>query len=159
MIDHHVRNAVILEPTCASMALTRPNIAQFCSIRRRLNHSVGLLRVCEAQGGNGSTPLEQRCADLTVKTLDMHAASGGTHGSPRVTAELRDRGKPVSANGPVIIALIGIQGFSTRVQDAATWSIRADRLVIPELVGIVVVVEESAGHPITAVAMVSVWER
>lgn len=46
----------------------------------------------------------------------MHAASGGTDGSPRVTAELRDRGKPVSANGRVIMALIGSATLRSQVR-------------------------------------------
>jgi hypothetical protein len=43
------------------------------------------------------TPRQQRRADLTVKVLDVHAESDGTYGSPRITAELRERGERVRA--------------------------------------------------------------
>ncbi len=43
------------------------------------------------------TPRRQRRADLEVKITQAHKDSGGTYGSPRVTAELRDQGEVVSA--------------------------------------------------------------
>ena len=43
------------------------------------------------------TARQQRRADLTVKILDVHAESDGAYGSPRITAELRERGERVSA--------------------------------------------------------------
>lgn len=58
---------------------------------------------------------QQRRADLAVKILDVHAGSAGTYGSPRITAELRDRGERVSAKTVAsIMAGIGIEGISPR---------------------------------------------
>jgi putative transposase len=42
------------------------------------------------------TPRQQRRADLAVKIFDVHADSGGTYGSPRITDELRERGEVVN---------------------------------------------------------------
>ena len=62
-----------------------------------------------------STSRQQRRADLTVKILDVHAESDGTYGSPRITAELRERGEVVSAKTvAAIMARIGIEGISPR---------------------------------------------
>ena len=47
------------------------------------------------QGRSVTTRLaqrQQRRADLEVKILDIHRESKGVYGSPRITAELRDRG-------------------------------------------------------------------
>jgi putative transposase len=61
------------------------------------------------------TPRHQRRADLAVKILDVHADSGGTYGSPRVTAELRERGETVNEKTvAAIMAGIGIEGISPR---------------------------------------------
>ena len=61
------------------------------------------------------TPRQQRRADLTVKVLDVHTESKGTYGSPRVTAELRDRGERVNEKTvAAIMAEIGIEGISPR---------------------------------------------
>jgi putative transposase len=57
----------------------------------------------------------QRRADLAVKILDVHAESNGTYGSPRVTAELRERGERVNEKTiAAIMAGIGIEGISPR---------------------------------------------
>ncbi|MER6791143.1 IS3 family transposase, partial [Amycolatopsis mediterranei] len=42
-------------------------------------------------------PRRQRRADLEVKITQAHQDSGGTYGSPRITAELRDQGEVVTA--------------------------------------------------------------
>lgn len=61
------------------------------------------------------TPRRQRRAELAVKILDVHAESDGTYGSPRVTAELRDRGETVNEKTvAAIMAGIGIEGISPR---------------------------------------------
>jgi putative transposase len=61
------------------------------------------------------TPRRQRRADLAVKVLDVHAESEGTYGSPRITAELRDRGEVVNEKTvAAIMAEIGIEGISPR---------------------------------------------
>jgi transposase InsO family protein len=52
---------------------------------------------------------------MAVKILDVHAESDGTYGSPRITAELRDRGERVNEKTiAAIMAGIGIEGISPR---------------------------------------------
>jgi putative transposase len=61
------------------------------------------------------TPRQQRRADLEVKITQAHKHSGGTYGSPRITAELRDQGEVVTAKTVAkIMASIGIEGISPR---------------------------------------------
>ncbi|GAA3639420.1 IS3 family transposase [Lentzea roselyniae] len=61
------------------------------------------------------TPRQQRRADLEVKIVQAHKDSGGTYGSPRITAELRDQGEVVSAKTVAkVMADIGIEGISPR---------------------------------------------
>jgi transposase InsO family protein len=61
------------------------------------------------------TPRRQRRADLEVKIVQAHKDSDGTYGSPRITAELRDRGEVVSAKTVAkVMAGIGIEGISPR---------------------------------------------
>jgi putative transposase len=56
------------------------------------------------------TPRQQRRADLEVKIVQAHKDSDGTYGSPRITAELRDRGEVVSAKTVAkVMAGIGIE--------------------------------------------------
>jgi transposase InsO family protein len=67
------------------------------------------------------TPRQQRRADLSVKIMDVHAESRGTYGSPRITAELRDRGERVTEKTvAAIMASIGIEGISPRTFKVAT---------------------------------------
>ncbi|MFI5784073.1 IS3 family transposase, partial [Nocardia sp. NPDC051570] len=61
------------------------------------------------------TPRQQRRADLEVKITDIHTDSNRTYGSPRVTAELRDRGEVVIRKTVAkIMASIGLEGISPR---------------------------------------------
>jgi transposase InsO family protein len=61
------------------------------------------------------TEREQRKADLTVKIIDHHRDSGGTYGSPRITADLRAAGEKVSEKTVAkIMAEIGLAGISPR---------------------------------------------
>jgi transposase InsO family protein len=61
------------------------------------------------------TPRQQYRADLAVKVLDVHTETKGTYGSPRITAELRDRGDTVNEKTvAAIMAEIGIEGISPR---------------------------------------------
>ncbi|RYF60533.1 MAG: transposase [Comamonadaceae bacterium] len=51
------------------------------------------------QGRSGSTrwdECKQRRADLKVKISDLYKESNGVYGSPRITAELHDRGDVIS---------------------------------------------------------------
>jgi putative transposase len=58
---------------------------------------------------------QQRKADLTVKITDHHRDSGGTYGSPRITADLRAAGEKVSEKTVAkIMAEIGLAGISPR---------------------------------------------
>ncbi|MGY4646401.1 hypothetical protein ACVWWN_000197 [Mycobacterium sp. URHB0021] len=61
------------------------------------------------------TDREQRKADLTVNIIDHHRDSGGTYGSPRITADLRAGGEQVSERTVAkIMAEIGLAGISPR---------------------------------------------
>ena len=61
------------------------------------------------------TDREQRKADLSVKIIDHHRDSGGTYGSPRITADLRAGGEQVSEKTVAkIVAEIGLAGISPR---------------------------------------------
>lgn len=61
------------------------------------------------------TDREQRKADLTVKITGHHRDSGGTYGSPRITADLRAAGEQVSEKTVAkIMAEIGLAGISPR---------------------------------------------
>lgn len=64
----------------------------------------------------GLTSRQRRRADLTVRVLDVHTESDGTYGSPRITAELRERGEVVSEKTvAAVMAAIGIEGVSPRM--------------------------------------------
>ncbi|GLC11018.1 MULTISPECIES: IS3 family transposase [Mycobacterium] len=61
------------------------------------------------------TDREQRKADLSVKIVEHHRDSGGTYGSPRITADLRAAGEKVSEKTVAkIMAEIGLAGISPR---------------------------------------------
>jgi hypothetical protein len=86
-------------------------------------------------GAPGLTPVQQRRADLAVKILDVHAESDGTYGSPRITAELRERGERVSAKTVAsIMASIGIEGISPRTFKLRTTVAEAGASFPPDLV-------------------------
>ncbi|MBT2268956.1 IS3 family transposase, partial [Rhodococcus erythropolis] len=57
----------------------------------------------------------QRRADLEVKILDIHRESNGVYGSPRITAELHDRGEVITEKTVAkIMRSLGIAGISPR---------------------------------------------
>lgn len=81
------------------------------------------------------TPRQQRRAELAEQILDVHAASAGTYGSPRVTVELRDRGERVSAKTVAsIMAGIGIEGISPRTFKLRTTIVDPTASFPPDLV-------------------------
>ncbi|MFE3060511.1 IS3 family transposase [Nocardia sp. NPDC059239] len=81
------------------------------------------------------TSRQQRRADLTVKVLDVHADSHGTYGSPRITAELRERGETVTAKTIAkIMAEIGIEGISPRTFKVRTTMVDPAASFPPDLV-------------------------
>ncbi|MFI0805611.1 IS3 family transposase [Amycolatopsis lurida] len=76
------------------------------------------------------TPRQQRRADLEVKISQAHKDSRGTYGSPRITAELRDRGEVVTAKTVAkIMASIGLEGISPRTFKVEDDGGRSDRVV------------------------------
>lgn len=61
------------------------------------------------------TDRRQRKADLAVKIVEHHRNSGGTYGSPRITADLRAGGERISEKTVAkIMAEIGLAGISPR---------------------------------------------
>jgi putative transposase len=81
------------------------------------------------------TPRQQRRADLAVKIFDVHADSGGTYGSPRITDELRERGEVVNYKTVAkIMAQIGIEGISPRTFKVRTTVVDPTASFPPDLV-------------------------
>ena len=81
------------------------------------------------------TPRQQRRADLEVKITEVHKDSGGTYGSPRVTAELRDQGEVVAEKTVAkIMATIGIEGISPRTFKVKTTVVDPTASFPPDLV-------------------------
>lgn len=82
------------------------------------------------------TPRAQRRADLEVKITESHKDSRGTYGSPRVTADLRERGEVVSEKTVAkIMASLGIEGISPRTFKVKTTVPDRDASFPPDLVG------------------------
>jgi putative transposase len=91
---------------CATTAITR--------MARLLGVSTsGYYKRAKRSVTTSLTDREQRKADLTVKIIDHHRDSGGTYGSPRITADLRAGGEQVSEKTVAkIMAEIGLAGIS-----------------------------------------------
>jgi putative transposase len=93
---------------CATTAITR--MARLLQVStsgyyKRAKHSATTLL----------TDRGQRKTDLSVKIIDHHRDSGGTYGSPRITADLRAGGEQVSEKTVAkIMAEIGLAGISPR---------------------------------------------
>lgn len=78
---------------------------------------------------------QQRRADLEVKIVEVHQESGGTYGSPRVTAELRDQGEVVTEKTVAkVMAAIGIEGISPRTFTVKTTVVDPTASFPPDLV-------------------------
>ncbi|MCX4091487.1 IS3 family transposase [Nocardia sp. alder85J] len=70
-----------------------------------------------------------------MKILDVHAGSGGTYGSPRITDELRERGEIVSYKTVAkIMAALGIEGISPRTFKVRTTVVDPAASFPPDLV-------------------------
>ncbi|ADJ43257.1 integrase catalytic subunit [Amycolatopsis mediterranei S699] len=81
-------------------------------------------------------PRRQRRADLEVKITQAHQDSGGTYGSPRITAELRDQGEVVTAKTVAkIMAGVGLEGISPRTFKVRTTVVDPAASFPPDLVG------------------------
>ena len=99
---------------CASTAITR--------MARLLGVSTsGYYQRVHRLAATELTDREQRKADLTAKITTHHRDSGGTYGSPRITADLRAAGEQVSEKTVAkIMAEIGLAGISPRTFKVAT---------------------------------------
>ncbi|MGU3502996.1 IS3 family transposase [Mycobacterium sp. C31M] len=86
---------------------------------------VGLLQAQNRAATDELTKSNQRKADLTLKIVTHHRDSGGTYGSPRITADLRAAGEQVSEKTVAkIMAEIGVAGISPRTfKSLPPWSI------------------------------------
>jgi putative transposase len=106
------------EPAEATGTTTSPEGTRFSVVRmaRLVGVSTsGYYAYLKRAAATVPTPRQQRRADLAVKILDVHTESDGTYGSPRITAELRDRGETVNEKTvAAIMAEIGIEGISPR---------------------------------------------
>jgi putative transposase len=113
---------------CATTAITR--MARLLQVStsgyyKRVKHSVT----------TALTDQGQRKADLTVKITDHHRDSGGTYGSPRITADLRAAGERVSEKTVAkIMAEIGLAGISPRTFKVRTTVVDPTASFPPDLV-------------------------
>jgi transposase InsO family protein len=93
---------------CATTAITR--MARLLAVS-----TSGYYKRVKHSATTKLTDGQQRKADLTVKIVDHHRDSGGTYGSPRITADLRAAGEQVSEKTVAkIMAEIGVAGISPR---------------------------------------------
>jgi len=93
---------------CATTAITR--MARLLGVSNS-----GFYKRTNRSATTELTDREQRKADLTAKIIAHHRDSGGTYGSPRITADLRAAGEEVSQKTVAkIMAEIGLAGISPR---------------------------------------------
>ncbi|MGB8404230.1 MAG: IS3 family transposase [Mycobacterium sp.] len=113
---------------CATTAITR--------MARLLGVSTsGYYKRANRSATTELTDREQRKADLTVKIVAHHRDSGGTYGSPRITADLRAAGEQVSEKTVAkIMAEIGLAGISPRTFKVRTTVVDPTASFPPDLV-------------------------
>lgn len=113
---------------CATTAITR--------MARLLQVSTsGYYKHANRSTATELTEREQRKVDLTVKIVAHHRDSGGTYGSPRITADLRAAGEQVSEKTvATIMAQIGLAGISPRTFKVATTVVDPTASFPPDLV-------------------------
>jgi putative transposase len=113
---------------CATTAITR--------MARLLGVSTsGYYKRVNRSATTELTDGQQRKADLTVKIIDHHRDSGGTYGSPRITADLRAGGDQVSEKTVAkIMAEIGLAGISPRTFKVRTTVVDPTASFPPDLV-------------------------
>lgn len=89
----------------------------------------------QAAHGDGPTPRERAEAALVAEIAEIHAGSDGTYGSPRVTAELRDRGHRVNHKRVErLMKAHHIAGIRTRRPKRTTTPART-KSKLPDLLG------------------------
>lgn len=94
----------------------------------------GYYKHLHALAADEPSPQVQRRRDLEVKIRAHHRASGGTYGSPRITADLHAEGEQVSENTVAkIMAELGIEGISPRTFKTTT-TVDATASFPPDLV-------------------------
>lgn len=117
---------------------TSPEFTRFSVLRmaRLLSVSTsGYYAYVKRAAATMLAPRRQRRADLAVKVLDVHTDSDGTYGSPRITAELRERGETVNEKTvAAIMARIGIEGISPRTFKVRTTVVDPAASFPPDLV-------------------------
>ncbi|MGW4743046.1 IS3 family transposase [Nocardia xishanensis] len=118
----------LMAAECAGFDVTR--MAELLGVS-----TSGYYRFLQVRASTEVSAQVQRRRDLEVKILAHHRASGGTYGSPRITADLHAEGERVSKNTvAAIMAGLGIEGISPRTFKTTTISDPAAACQ-PDLVG------------------------
>ena len=106
---------------------------------QRTNHGVPVALSCRAlavpvstfykQRNHRPTPTQRRRVGLDAAVRESFDASGGTYGSPRVLADLRDGGEKVSKK--TVEASMARQGLQGRPRKARRGLTRSDKRAAP----------------------------
>lgn len=126
------------DDTAGTAGVTSPQGRKF-SVRRMARllgvSTSGYYAHVKRAAATALTARQQRRADLEVKIAQAHQDSGGTYGSPRITAELRDQGEVVTAKTVAkIMASIGVEGISPRTFKVKTTVVDPSASFPPDLV-------------------------